>query len=59
MRYKVINTESILYWYDTKSYINEKGLAIKTAKPLKNMALPTGVEPVAFPLGGGRSIHLS
>lgn len=29
MRYEVINTESILYCYDTKLCGNEKGLAIK------------------------------
>ncbi len=36
-----------------------KGLASFDANPLFCMAFPTGVEPVACPLGGDRSILLS
>lgn len=36
-----------------------KGLASDDANPLSCMVFPTGVEPVACPLGGDRSIQLS
>ena len=44
-------------WYPRPK--TTKGLASCDANPLFCMAFPTGVEPVACPLGGDRSILLS